>query len=72
MDQIMAFAGQWWWVGLIIAFLCFAPSGWMQLQKYRNRDKVQSQCVVVGGCLFTTLCLIGFVFLVMSLLGRLF
>lgn len=50
MNDLMTFAAQWWWVGLIVLILGWVvPHIYWEIQ--RRRNPVQAQFIVTLGCL---------------------
>jgi len=58
MDQLLVFAQQWWWAGLIPSLIGVILYFW-----YRHYQKthVESQCVVTLGCSMATIMLIYYI-----------
>lgn len=58
MEQLTEFAAQWWWAGLIPAALFFV---WRMWHRWYYKDRVESQCVIIGGLTIGTIMLISYI-----------
>lgn len=58
MDQLLVFAQQWWWAGLIPSLIAVILYFWY---RHYRKTHVESQCVVTLGCSMATIMLIYYI-----------